>query len=66
MQIKVEYQFQGRDRNWVCNPLGNGLYQNLADYQTEFCKYFPDATFEVIPEEINEFEIVEKPQTSEP
>jgi hypothetical protein len=58
MRIRVRYQFEGRDRDWIVNPFGNGLYQNIEDYIGEFCKYFPGATFETVPDEIAEFELL--------
>ena len=56
-QIRVKYQFEGRNRDWIVEPFGNGLYQNLEDYKREFLRWFPNATFEIVPEEIIEFEL---------
>ncbi|MGL4617906.1 MAG: hypothetical protein ACRCZS_02440 [Chroococcidiopsis sp.] len=58
MQVRVIYQFEGRDRDWIVNPFGNGNYETLEDYQAEFYKYFPDAKFEIVPQEIIEFVLV--------
>ncbi len=57
-QVRVKYTFEGRDRDIIVEPFGNGLYQNLEDYKKEFLYWFPNAIFEAIPEEIIEFEIL--------
>jgi hypothetical protein len=58
MQVRIKYQFEGRDREFITNPLKTGTYQNLEDYKREVLRWFPNATVEIVPEE-NDAEIIE-------
>jgi hypothetical protein len=59
-QVRVQYTFEGRNRDIIVEPFGNGIYKNLEDYKKEFLYWFPNAKFEIVPEEIIEFELTEQ------
>lgn len=56
--FKVTYEFYGRHREYLVNPMGTGVYNNIEDYRAELIKYFPNATVEEVPAEIIEIEIL--------
>jgi hypothetical protein len=58
MEVQIKYQFQGRDREFITQPLKTGLYDNLEDYKREVLRWFPDATVEIVPD-TNDSKIIE-------
>jgi hypothetical protein len=66
MKIRVFYQFDGRERDYIVNPIGTGVYHSLEDYRIEVLKWFPNAIVESVEaiekkSEIIELELVEEP-----
>jgi hypothetical protein len=58
MKIRVRYTCEERDRDYIVSPIGSGMYNTLAEYQSEMLRWFPNAIVEIVPEE-NDSEIIE-------
>jgi hypothetical protein len=51
MKIRVQYNFQGRDRDYIAQPLGYGVYTSFEEYKDEVLRWFPDAIVTKVSEE---------------
>jgi hypothetical protein len=51
MKMRVKYRFEGRDVDFITNPLATALYDSFEQYRAEILKWFPGATVEVIDDE---------------
>lgn len=58
-KLRIRYEFQGYKKDY-CVEFRNGecQYKSLEEYTSKFVTYFPNATFEIMPEEIVEFELI--------
>jgi hypothetical protein len=60
MQARVRCTCEGRDRDYIVSPIGNGTHNTLEEYQSEMLRWFPNAIVEEEPDtksEIIEFEL---------
>ena len=51
MKIRVRYTCEGRERDYIVNPIGTGIFNTLEEYRLEMLRWFPNAIVEAIEEE---------------
>lgn len=51
MKIRVRYNCEGHERDYIVDPIGGGIHNTLEDYQAEMLRWFPNAIVEAVEKE---------------